>query len=468
MAKQISQQTFDDVVRENMQEFEMDVEEAVQDAVEQFQSQGVGLDNIVKDASMYTGGDGEKPAVHPVVAALETLSQKLKESPSDGEIIQLLDAVRSECDIDLARRCLAGTNNGNSVLMKAMDKYKDNSEVLKSALKCFCSLVNGQPDVLDDAGTDLLLSLLGTHNSDAGILELVLRAIKLTCVKHEKNRQRYVEKKLVTELSELLSTFKKSPGVVKEVCGCFRVLTLDDDIRVPFGKSYDNAKLIVTEGNALKTILGICEDYKDNKSVLGESFSTLASLAVRDEFCQTVMELGGLNLILKTFQQSLKDKYLTRHVLIVLKALARNDNVKVAIVRAGGVEFVVEALIKHQANPSIAEAACAAITTIVLRNPHHAAKVMACGGHHHVIQAMKIHKTEPQLQKSACMALRNLVAREREYCDQVLALGAEELINEAISKHPICGDEAKAALRDLGCKVELKELWKGENHSIRA
>ena len=35
----ITQQTFDDVVRENMTEFEMSAEEAVNDAKEQFQSQ---------------------------------------------------------------------------------------------------------------------------------------------------------------------------------------------------------------------------------------------------------------------------------------------------------------------------------------------------------------------------------------------------------------------------------------------
>ena len=39
MAKQISQQTFDEVVRENMMEFDMDAEEAVIDAVQQFESQ---------------------------------------------------------------------------------------------------------------------------------------------------------------------------------------------------------------------------------------------------------------------------------------------------------------------------------------------------------------------------------------------------------------------------------------------
>lgn len=41
MAKRrITQETFDDAVRENMDEFEMDREDALRDAVEQFESQG--------------------------------------------------------------------------------------------------------------------------------------------------------------------------------------------------------------------------------------------------------------------------------------------------------------------------------------------------------------------------------------------------------------------------------------------
>ena len=42
MAKQVTQDTFDDVVKENVQEFEMSVEEAINDAVQQFESQ-VGI-----------------------------------------------------------------------------------------------------------------------------------------------------------------------------------------------------------------------------------------------------------------------------------------------------------------------------------------------------------------------------------------------------------------------------------------
>ena len=61
------------------------------------------------------------------------------------------------------------------------------------------------------------------------------------------------------------------------------------------------------------------------------------------------------------------------------------------------------------------------------------------------------------------MAIRNIVARTREHCPAILDLGAESLINEALRCHKSCADEAKAALRDLGCHVELRCLWMGEN-----
>lgn len=39
-SKHIAQETFDDAVQENIAEFEMDPEEAVREAVQQFESQG--------------------------------------------------------------------------------------------------------------------------------------------------------------------------------------------------------------------------------------------------------------------------------------------------------------------------------------------------------------------------------------------------------------------------------------------
>ena len=69
-------------------------------------------------------------------------------------------------------------------------------------------------------------------------------------------------------------------------------------------------------------------------------------------------------------------------------------------------------------------------------------------------------------QKQACMAIRNLVARTREYCTEFVNLGVEALLQRTLSKHAECADEAKAALRDLGLNVELKERWTGTGQAL--
>ena len=44
----ISQETFDQAVQENIDEFDMEPEEALADAISQFETQGVNLSNVVK------------------------------------------------------------------------------------------------------------------------------------------------------------------------------------------------------------------------------------------------------------------------------------------------------------------------------------------------------------------------------------------------------------------------------------
>lgn len=64
------------------------------------------------------------------------------------------------------------------------------------------------------------------------------------------------------------------------------------------------------------------------------------------------------------------------------------------------------------------------------------------------------------------MLIRNLVARSQAFCKPILELGAEALIAQARAAHRDCEDVAKAALRDLGCRVELRELWTGQKGDL--
>ncbi|XP_076465673.1 armadillo repeat-containing protein 6-like [Babylonia areolata] len=467
MAKQITQQTFDDVVKENMQEFEMTAEEAIEDAVKQFESQEVNLANIIRDVSLYSGADGNDTTVHPVIAAVQKLSQALDgDVPDTASVISDLATVEHECSIDLSHRCLAGSNQAYPTLLKALRKFAADERVISATLQAFCALVNGQPDLLDEEGSSLFIQYLSDFQEKSEVLLLVVRLIRLFCVKHESNRQAFVAKDLIKLLSGLLQSQQSSPDLVKEICFALRVLTFDDDVRVPFGKAHEHAKMIVTEGDALKAILKISEVYSNNVGVLGELFLTLGSLAVRNEFCEEVLSLGGVQLILQAFEKNLSDKAIVRQALVVLRALAGSDKVKVAVVKQRGVELVVASMVKHASNAAIAEGACGVIATLTLRNPDHCTKVMECQGHEAVVQAMKIHPKDAAVQKQACMALRNLVARTREHSTAILELGAEALLNQAASKHKQCEDEAKAALRDLGCAVHLQERWTGQKGAL--
>lgn len=54
-----------------------------------------------------------------------------------------------------------------------------------------------------------------------------------------------------------------------------------------------------------------------------------------------------------------------------------------------------------------------------------------------------------------------MVSRSREQCETWLSYGIEQLLNEALVEHPAVHQDIKIALRDLGCKVELREEWTG-------
>jgi len=69
------------------------------------------------------------------------------------------------------------------------------------------------------------------------------------------------------------------------------------------------------------------------------------------------------------------------------------------------------------------------------------------------------------VQTQACTCIRNIVSRRSDLTDAFLSLGAERLLRIAL-KQKSCRDEAKSALRDLGCNVELKELWTGTGREL--
>ncbi len=194
---------------------------------------------------------------------------------------------------------------------------------------------------------------------------------------------------------------------------------------------------------------------------------------------------------------------MVRESLRLLKTLAGNDNVKSEINSAGGIAVIINSIMKNmvrvhmfymqrvlkssfvlfQSSKPICFYGCSALTAICLRNSNNAADVVKSGGAQLLTQIMKTHIENPKiivsfhkckmnhtclilyviLQTSCCNAIRNVVSRSPQLSADFVGLDVENLLQSARAKHPKhCDDAARAALRDLGLKVDLKEEWKGE------
>ena len=89
------------------------------------------------------------------------------------------------------------------------------------------------------------------------------------------------------------------------------------------------------------------ERYREDKELLSTCLAALASLAVRNEYCQQVVDIGGLRHIQDLLVGHTDQAELVRGCLILTKVLAGNDRVKEEVGKTGGIPLILSAFIKH-------------------------------------------------------------------------------------------------------------------------
>ncbi|KAM8726922.1 armadillo repeat-containing protein 6 isoform 1-T4 [Acanthopagrus schlegelii] len=466
MAKRrITQETFDAAVKENMEEFEMDPDEALREAVEQFESQGVDLSFIVKAVPAVASEEKPEEQTHEIIQALESLRIG-KDSTSVTEVTADMKRFTEHCLLGFAQRYLAAQKDAYPVILAYCKKSIEEQDAVLTTLSALAALTDGQPDLLDAEGQQFLLDVFKKYQADSSVVRVVIRTVRHCCLKHEQNRQDLVKGGILPLMTGAITQHSGCADLVKEASVALRFMTFDDDVRVTFGHAHEHAKMIVLEHNGLKVLIEAAKAHPNNTSVLSELCATLSRLAVRNEFCQDICDLGGLKLMMTLLADSYESAELVRQVLSAIRAVAGNDDVKDAVVNAGGVQLIVIAMNRHTSNSAVCEQGCACLSVLALRKPNNCKVIMENGGALAAIQSMKTHTDAVNVQKQACMLLRNLVSRTNNYNQPILEMGAEALITQALRTHRDCGDVGKAALRDLGCQVELKELWTGKHGSL--
>ncbi|XP_011298333.1 armadillo repeat-containing protein 6 homolog [Fopius arisanus] len=458
MVRVIKQETYDEVVKENIEDLAMTPQEAIEDAVKQFEAQGIDLTNIIKDLVI----TGENSNV--IKNCLKKISTSLKDEKCD-DITEVLEKLKTELDRDIARRMYAAKEMAYDILLDLIERMKngDDLNILRTAIKTMTSLMTGHPDLLDDRGVKLQIELLDSQ-SDVPTIQTVLRWIKQCCIKHEMNRQAIFNGGILERMNKILQKEDKSDIELRDACGVLRSLTLDDDIRHEYGKAHEHASQMA---RALLTVLTeLLKIFKEDEAVVGDLMLTMASLIVRNEFCQDVEDAGGLTYILDVMINYPDTEKLNWQALKLLKALAGNDNVKVHIVTNGSAPLIVSSIGRFKSSESVASAALSCISALTLRSSSNAGVFYDCGAPSIIIDAMKEFPKSLSVLRQGSWAIRNMSVRNKAESREFVAYGVDAVLRNAIKNHPVLAEDARAALRDLGLKVDLKEQWTGKGGAL--
>lgn len=276
-SKKVSQEYFDSVVNENINDFGMSEQEAIDDAINQFKSQGVDLSIICKHSS------DEKSLLLNSFRKLNDIIPKLDEK-CDAQVrnsaIECLNIAKEKFNKDLSFRCLATAMkpepNAYSIFMSYLENLKppnhtetglENDLLIESFLNAFQCYLNQQSDILDSNGLRMLIRLTSSEDNDSSgisgfgshssILNSLLKCINTSCKMSESNRQFFVENGLCENLMKIFYKHKTNDLIIIEACQLIRSLLLDDDIRVEFSKSHEHAKYIASQLNGLDILLHI-------------------------------------------------------------------------------------------------------------------------------------------------------------------------------------------------------------------
>merc|ERR1719486_522725 len=131
------------------------------------------------------------------------------------------------------------------------------------------------------------------------------------------------------------------------------------------------------------------------------TISTLDDIAARHaENCKALLKLGGVETVLQAMIENLEDPSVQHTGCRVL--------LNAALCTQQTQEAVVKAMTAHPAEVHVQEAGCRALKEFAAYSSANQERVASVGGLPAVLCAMKNHTASPRVQEFACGVLRNM------------------------------------------------------------
>jgi hypothetical protein len=499
-AKRITQQTFDEVVQENIEDLEMEIEEAYSDAVQQFESQGVDLSNIWTKPKVEGGEVNPIDLVRKIEEAIPAETDKDVEDPASVVTdIETLTKILEEGGDD--KRTLLGCNGAMEALMLGINIHDE--EIMPASLRAFKALIKNHVqnrDFVRDSGMASLAFAARSQLLNAELLALCFSTIRAATTKNENNKINFSKCGGNELVFNSMEAYWSHHECLVETCGLLKSITQKDDNRQQFSQAYDCAALFVEKGileriviplkaigesigtqagNGPESIFQACEEKQavataaaaaaedtiEEKAVKLKVAAIVGLCGVIKTLCskgdsvKVVYDLGGLLPTVQVMVAYLDNAVVVKHTMMVVRAVAAQDDCKEDV--STRIPLILRALELHATSPGVCEQCCATIANLCLKQPDICTTFGEAGAIPLIVQAIRTqlknkntegHGNIAVFMRQAALAIRNMVVRNADLRQPFLDEGVEPLLREG-HQYRHCDDECYSALRDLQCEV---------------
>jgi len=457
VAKTISQETFDEVVQENVEEFDMTVEEAFKDAVEQFHNQGVYLDSLSTTVEL-------KDSSAKIKILFQQFDELLKDPAVGNETIGTsMQELLSQVSRSHPERVGAGKDGAVGAASYVCKKYMDDVNLVVGGLNLLEELFKSfeNKEILPLLGAEAIVEALQTYPDNARVQIACFATVMQACAKYEPNKRTFKELEINPRLVYCLKHPSSNDAFVS-ACKFLRIYLSDDDRRPGIHPGTFLRARELGENYNIGVVKPLV-DFLSQEEILGDidlvrmGLSTLKVVAVNDLICKHIANKGALTQSLMCFEAHISDENIAVTSCSLLKTVARNDDIKRIVGKGAGLGLVLRALEEHHTSWRVAEQALACLSSLCLRQPENCELIAGLGCLPMIASSMGTHPDIASVQRCGISTFRNMVSswQNKDLCILILDEGAERLIRDARVKHSICDEVAYAALRDLGLPYEM-------------
>ncbi|KAK8813220.1 hypothetical protein WA158_002812 [Blastocystis sp. Blastoise] len=315
----ISQESFNEIVKENMEDFEMELKEAIEDALEQCRVQKVDVSGLITDPLLIFVS---KPN------ADEMLQELQSSSVNDDRILEIFSIIENYYIKGLIEEFNQTYLNQMVSVLLIMKEKKTIFIPYLDLLKHFMSQRSGKLIIGKVTNIwDMIIECFSSQNLVLESLEF-LATLLIGCQPNKdifRNQYNSFEKVLI---ESLLSQNSKDTIYI-QIIHIFTILCSNDDTSLP-PKSFQNALALQENYNIINQLYPLLLKT-ESSSILLSLYTLYSKLIVNEQSCKLVLSLHMNQYLQSVLSDILRNKDLLISYLSILKSLSKSDSWKLPI-----------------------------------------------------------------------------------------------------------------------------------------